>query len=412
MKTVYSLILGMLIFTMSACKKETNHTPTTPTGTTDSFLVTVVNGYGSGMYKAGDTVHIFSKELAENQLFDGWSSTDISLLNGSNEWHTWFIMPAKEMNFTCNLQTIQAFTLQYEQIQGSNMMKPVYSFFPAHHKGIVYLLHGTGGSASALLADYDWQLLIKKLVNDKFAVIITEAEEATANTDMNGDGKIRWNSLPYDTLSNVDFANIRIITDTFCKRGITNAGIPKYSIGMSNGGNFSTVLSTIYSYKSGVSFCAPSGNPIAQNTTTPILFCMARFDNNPNVGPAGNANALNDANTISGRGICSNYLIKERSPLYPERFARKGDISLTQSAAIFNELKANNLLDTGNYFRGYADALVTAVSANPSAFPRISSLSTAQFFSVRGEISLAVSDHKMYSDYNSAVLKFLNTQCQ
>ena len=138
---------------------------------------------------------------------------------------------------------------------------------------------------------------------------------------------------------------------------------------------------------------------------------MARYDNNENVGPTGNANALSNAQTISGRGVCSKYFIKERSPLYPGRFARRGDISLAKSAAVFNEIKVKGYLNNKNYFIGFADAFVTAYQANPTAFPEINSLTPVQKLFVVEQVDLSVSDHQMYSDYNRATLKFLNTQC-
>lgn len=409
MKHLFSLIGCSLL--IIACKKSGTISPVTPPSA-DSFTVTVNNGYGSGKYKAGDTVHIFSKAYPSSQVFGSWSGNNVSLLNAPEEWHTWFIMPQKDVAFSGSVQNIQSFTLNFENIRGRDRMKRVYYYFPAGHKGIVYLLHGTGGSAAFLVADYEWQLLINDLVNEKFAVIVTESEESTTNSDLNGDGVLRWNTAPWDTITNVDYANIRIITDTFYNRGLAGRAEPKYSIGMSNGGNFSTALSTIYNYKAGVSYCAPAGTPIAQITNTPLQFCMARFDNNPNVGSAGNANALNNSRLMTGRGICSKYFIKERSPLYPERFARRGDISTSQSTAVFNEIKKSGLLDTKNYFIGYSDALRSAMDANPSAFPQLNSLSFPQQNFVMTQIDLAVSDHKMYSDFNRATIQFLNKQCQ
>ncbi len=117
---------------------------------------------------------------------------------------------------------------------------------PAVYKGIVYLLHGTSGTAANLVGDYEWQQLIKDLVTDNFAVIVTEAEEATTKVDANADGKLRWTLLPVDTIRNIDFANIRIITDTFYHRGLTDRSKPKYSIGMSDGGFFSAGLSCFF----------------------------------------------------------------------------------------------------------------------------------------------------------------------
>jgi hypothetical protein len=138
---------------------------------------------------------------------------------------------------------------------------------------------------------------------------------------------------------------------------------------------------------------------------------MARYDNNENVGAPGNAAALSNSQTISSRGVCSKYFIKEHAPLYAERFARRGDISIAKSAAVFTELKAKGYLNNKNYFIGFSDILVSAYQANPTSFPEINSLTVLQKLFVVEQIDLSVSDHQMYSDYNRATLKFLNSQC-
>ncbi len=406
MKQLTFIVLAALL---ASCQKE-NGTINPPVQT-DSATVTVSNGYGSGKYKTGDTVHIFSQAYSDNQLFNTWSSADASLLNAKDEWHTWFIMPAKNLSFTGSIKNITPFTLNFEQVRGRDRNKPVYYYFPAGHKGIVYLLHGTGGSAQHFVNSYEYVQLIRDLVADNFGVIITEAEESTTGVDANGDGKIRWNNIPWDSTANVDFANLRIITDTFYNRGLTNRGKSRYSAGMSNGGNFSASLSLLYHYKAGISYCAPAGNPIASSSSVPFQFCMARFDNNENVGPAGNASALANSQTLTGRGICSKFYMQEHSPLYPERFARKGDITLAKSAALFAELKTKGFLDSKNYFIGFSDALTAAYQSNPAVFPELNSLTALQKLSVIEQVDLAVADHQMYSDYNRATLKFLNTQC-
>lgn len=410
MKKLLPLLIIPVIF---SCQKESgsNSGGGNPPVTTDSFTVTVSNGYGSGKYKTGDTVHIFSVAYSNTQLFDTWSSSDATLLNGKDEWHTWFIMPARNVSITGSVKSSVSFSLTLEQIRGRDRLKPVYYYFPANHKGFVFLLHGSGGSAQQFTSSYESQLLIRDLVNDNFGVIITESEESTTGIDANGDGNIRWNPVPFDSTTNVDFANIKILTDTFYNRGVTNRSKFRYSLGMSNGGFFSSTLSMMYSYKAGISYCAPSGTIVAQSTTIPFQFCMARFDNNDNVGPQGNADALTNSQMISGRGICSKYLITEHSPLYPERFARRGDISLSQSAAVFNELKTKGYLNSKNYFIGFSGSLTNAFQANPTSFPAINSLNLLQRAFIVQQIDLAVADHQLYSDYDKASLKFLNMQC-
>lgn len=401
--------LACLLFLFSCSKSSTTDPVPLPV---DSATVTVTNGYGSGKYKVGDTVHLFSTAYSDLQQFDTWSGADIPLLNAKAEWHTWFIMPARNVSFSGSLKSVPAFTLQYEQIRGRDRLKPVYSYFPAGHKGFVFLLHGTGGTALNLVNNYEVKQLMKDLVADGFGIIVTEAEEATTGIDINGDGKLRWNSTPVDTINNVDYANIRIITDTFYNRGATSRAKLRYSLGMSNGGAFSAALSYVYSYKAGISYCAPGGTVLAQVSTVPLQFCMARFDNNDNVGPQGNADALSNSNTLTGRGVCSKYFMKERSPLYPERFARRGDITIAKSTAIFNELKSKGYIDQKNYYIGYSGPLVTAFQSNPASFPQLQTCTLLQLAFIVEQIDLAVSDHQMYSDYNKASLRFLNLQCQ
>jgi len=399
------------LFFLFSCAKDPAPPAPIPPPVTDSAIVTVSNGYGSGKYKVGDTVHIFSVALTDAQIFDTWSSADIALLNAKDEWHTWFIMPARAVAFTGSIKAITPVTLQFENIRGRDRLKPVYSFFPAGHKGFVYVLHGSGGTAQSVVNNYEFKQLMKELVADNFGIFITESEESTTGIDANADGKIRWNPAPADTLTNIDYINIRVLTDSFYNRGTTNRAKPRYSIGMSNGGNYSAALSAIYKYKAAVSYCAPSGVIVAQTSQTPLQFCMARFDNHENVGPQGNADALSNSNTFTGRGICSKYYIKERCPLYPERFARRGDITIAKSTTVFNELRSKGYLDAKNYFNGFSDVLSTAYTANPASFPELQSLTILQRLFVLEQIDLSVSDHQMYSDFNKVTLRFLNQQC-
>lgn len=402
----FSFILAL---TFVSCKKSPG--ANTPIPTTDSFKVVVNNGYGSGTYKIGDTVHIFSSHYTNDQLFDKWSG-DVSLLDAPGEWHTWFIMPAKNVTVSSSVKNITPFTLRYESIRGKDRLKPVYSYFPAGHKGIVYLLHGTNGTAANIAGDYEWQQLIKGLVNDDFAVIITEAEEATTRADANGDGKLRWYLLPADTIANVDYANIRIITDTFYNRGITDRSKPRYSIGMSDGGFFSAALSYLYNFRAGVQYCAQGSAGLMQTTTIPTQFCMMANDNNPSVGAAGNAEALSNFNLLNKKGVCSKYFINQRSPLYPERFARSGAITATQSVSIFNELKSKGYINGKNYYIGNSDAFLNAFKTNPASFPVIKSLALDQQVFVLEQINTSVADHHIYSDYDKATVRFLNNQCE
>jgi hypothetical protein len=105
---------------------------------------------------------------------------------------------------------------------------------------------------------------------------------------------------------------------------------------------------------------------------------MQRFDDADEVGPAGNATALANSQTLIGRGICSKYFINEHAPLYPERFARRSDINLSTSNAIFNEIKNRGYLNGKNYFTASSGVYRAAVLASPALYPVFVSLSAQQ----------------------------------
>ncbi|KAI9447046.1 hypothetical protein F5148DRAFT_1292462 [Russula earlei] len=408
MKRLFFAVIS-LIFAATACNKSSNSQSNPPAG--DSATVTVVNGYGSGTYKVGDTVQIWSNALPANTVFDVWTGYN-NLLQNSGEWHNTFIMPAQSVTVTATQKAITPYSLTYEKIKGVNILKNVYYYFPTGHKGIVYLLHGTGGSANNLVTTFAWIQMMNDLVAANYAIVVTEAEEISLNTDLNSDGKLRWLSTPLDSTSNVDYGNIKALRDTFYKRGYTNAAIPQYSLGMSDGGAFSSSLSYLYHFKTGVSYCAQGYQLIFNSSTTPFQFCMAKYDNNDEVGAQGDATALTYNQLLTSRGICSKYFSNDHSPVYPQRFARLSSISITTSTAFFNELKNNHWLDAKNYIKATSDSLAPIFVANPTLYPTYNSFNATQRIFVTDQIDQMYADHHFYDDLDKTSIHFLTSQCQ
>lgn len=396
-----------------SCQKSSSDAPApeTPVTKTDSAAVTVVNGYGSGKYKTGDTVHIWSNATADNYVFDQWTGYT-GLLQNVGEWHNSFVMPAQNVNVTANLKAITPFTLKYEKIKGVDILKNVYYYFPASHKGTVFLLHGSNGSALNLVTNYEWIQMIKDLIAAGYGVIVTESEESSLNSDLNGNGALQWKPAPIDSTTNIDLGNIKALRDTFYARGYTNPAVPLYSMGMSNGGAFSSVVSHLYKFRSGVSYCAQAYKIVFDVSSTPFLFCMAKNDERPEVGAAGNADALAYSQALKGRGVCSKYFLYDRSPVYPERFARRSDISPAISVALFNELKKNNWLDNRNYLKALSDSISKVFLANAAVYPAYNSLNIFQRDFVNGQIDVMFGAHQFYSDLNKTTINFLDTRCQ
>ena len=241
-------------------------------------------------------------------------------------------------------------------------------------------------------------------------MIITEAEEVTLNTDLNGDGKLRWSSSPLDARANIDFANIIALIDTFVTRGRMTRSTPRFAVGASNGAFFSFSIGTFLKYNGVAGYCAAGNNTLFTFSDTPAQWCMAQYDQNEDVGPAGNAQALANYDTLTSRGIYARYFLLDRSPCYPERFGRSGSISLTISRALFNEFRANGVLDANDYFLINALSIIERVRSTPAQFPVLRiSLNDSQRLFVLNQVDAMYADHGFYSDYNRKTLSFFNS---
>jgi len=379
-------------------------------GHAQTFNLTVNNGYGSGNYTAGDTVHVWCEAIPEDAVFARWSG-DIATMADVEEWHTTLVMPARNARLTANFRTIAPFTIQYETIRAVNNLKNVYSYFPPQYKGVIFLAHGTGGKAEYWVNHYENYQFTKDAIADSFAVIFTEAEEVTLNTDLNGDGKLRWSSIPLDARANIDIANIIALTDTFVARGRMTRSTPRFAVGISNGAVFSFSIGTFLKYSGVAGYCAASNNALFTFSDTPAQWCMAKYDSHEDVGPAGNTQALENYNTLLSRGIATNYYLLDRSPCYPDRFGRSGSISLqTTSRALFNEFRNNGVLDANGYFLINNLSLLERVRSTPAQFPvLLLSLNESQRLFVFSQVDVMYADHSFYSDYNRKTLSFLNS---
>lgn len=375
-----------------------------------TYSLTVNNGYGSGNYSAGDTVDIWCNAIPSAQVFDHWAG-DVSSLESQDEWHTKLLMPAQNISVSANFRTIGTINIQHESIMGRDTLKEVYSYFPPHFKGVIFCFHGSGGAAANWITLLDYRQFLHDAVADTFAFIITEAEEITKQTDFDSDGKLRWATLPYDSATNVDLANIKILMDTFRLRGITNGATKYYAVGMSNGGNFSPEVATLFGWSAAVSYCAQSSQLLMNMTQVPIQWCMAKYDNHPNVGPQGNADALADHNTLASRGICTNYFLQDHSPVYPERFMRDGNINSTLAGHLFTELQNNHLMDSDYYMLYASDTVFARILATPFSYPYFISLPAAEKIFMSTQVDAMYAAHQFFSDYNKRTLHFFDAPC-
>jgi hypothetical protein len=377
------------------------------------YTLTVENGYGSGQYAPGDTVHIWAKEWLPGQTFKNWTGQTV-WLKSPVEWHTTLRMPPKDIAVRANTQNLPVgANFTEERIRGRDTLKRVYHYFPAMQpKGVIWLFHGTNGSAANWVnIEFDQRQFADYLIAAQYAVVVTEGEEVTYGRDLFGnDGFLRYD-ISTDTLLNVDIANIRALRDTFIRRGWITRSTPHAALGFSAGGVFSTVLASALGWKAGISHCAPPPSYILGTTQTPLLLSMNQRDIIEDVGQEGNKAAYDAYQTLTKAGNCAQFFMLEPSPLHPERFRRLSSINGNLSQAIFNELKNNNCLNDANYISKIPGMIESSIRNQSANWPVISALTAAQRNFVLDQIDVLWSSHHFHTDFMGADLAFIERAC-
>lgn len=395
------LFFTFTILILASCKKE--KTETIDTGAIHQLVVN--NGYGSGSYKVGDTIHIWSIAYDSTKSFGEWAG-DVSFLKRPKEWHTTLTMPNRNVTVSAVIINMPPYTISFEVMAGQNNPKNVYYYFPSNPIGLLYLFHGTGGDAGNFIYGVENRSFVNAAIARGYAIVSTEAEEITLRKDIDGDGGLHFMTQPIDTINNVDYRNLKIITMEFIRRGWISVNTPRYSVGMSAGSNFSAAASGIWNF-TGVGYCSRAQNTGFEQRLSPFAYRLARYDDNDSYNyPIGLQQAMANMSILESRGIRNDLIENDRQPIYPERFARVPGISLENSIKIFNELKNNGQIDA----KGYAlnsNIITNNVKANPNLYPVILGFINQGITGMVSQVAASNAEHNFYSDLNDATLSFL-----
>jgi len=366
----------------------------------------ITSGYGEGQYMVGDTVHIWANLSLINETFQFWSG-DTSVLNDPLEWHSSFIMPDVDVQFIANIEQVELLSFDYEVIQGVNNPKNVYSIFPNDAIGTLFIFHGGGGSAENIINRIEPIHFIQDALFAGYNIVITESENATLSIP---DSQNRWDLYNWTLETNVDVQNIQVIIDTLVNRGQLNPDQPIYSVGVSNGGNFSSVVAQALNWNGAVLFCS-QGNPpeLYDILDTPTMFNVGKYD--PALG-GGNWGAEMNYDKLVARNVPAEFHVLDKSPLYPQRFMRIPNIDSTLSFDIYQEFMVNGIIDSNDYFQYLDDEIGPIILQNQNNFPTIMGLSIELRNHIFDQVKVMTADHSFFSDYNKRVLHFLNNHSQ
>ena len=133
--------------------------------------MSVQNGFGSGIYEEGETVHVFADFMPGYEVVANWSG-DLSL---SPEWHHQFIMPAQDVTITANMEVtdFELSQVQYPGVQGDIRL---FYAVPTNPVGVLFLFHGTGGSANVVYST-PFQNIAATAYEQGLAIVSTEAHK-------------------------------------------------------------------------------------------------------------------------------------------------------------------------------------------------------------------------------------------
>ncbi len=220
---------------------EGSVTDTSQCGDLNGPWAWVNDGYLSGIYPPGDTVHIWSDLDPITMTFQGWNG-DTSLLADSREWHTTFIMPDNNVHFYALQDSTGPIDFDHEVIQGAENQKNVYYKFPENSTGTIFFFHGGNGNAENIADRIEIIQFFQDALQEELGIIITESENTTL--DVPGSNN-RWLLQTWTLEENIDIANIGLVGTTI------------------------SVISSVISSISGIRYPVGPNRPKPKNTVIP-----------------------------------------------------------------------------------------------------------------------------------------------
>lgn len=382
-----------------------------------TYNLTIENGYGSGTYNEGDTIHIWSEAVFDDAVFLNWTGNGTQYLTFDNEWHTTLIVPegtnVGSISLTANFGVIPAST-QFSSVSFllkgenagviTNVSKETFYAIPPTPKAIVFLLHGTGGSGEGIFSKYESNILVKDLVYSGYAVFTLDANEVTMG-DQNGDGNIRWlnsNAAVANTENNIDIYNINALRDSVIEKFSFSQNIPSFTIGMSAGAVFSDICASALGFNASAHITAKGqSKTYTRSDIVPVIWIMSENDHNES---ADNEAAYQNYLTMNANQTAEWHWFR-RSPVYPERFLRSSNsVSESQANGFFQNLLNNNYLDENN--------LLTELDVEqlPLSLLEGLGLNGSQKLDIYQQLKCVNADHVLHSDYNKNIIRFFNQQ--
>lgn len=369
------------------------------------YRLTVLNGLGSGNFHAGDTAHIFAREMGESEVFGEWTPSenrDRAAITYPKEWHTTLVMPARDVTVRGDIRPVRLPAAQVDTLALEAVPYPVVvrSIIPDTPCALLCLFHDVGETSANWTDDVERAQFIRDALAAGAGVVAFDAQEIAAG-DLDGNGSAGW-LLTEPASTNGDMVAVQ---EALAELYPDMIGIPRLAAGIGRGAKFASILPPLLNFRASALFASAGYEP-GQDGALDRYHSPAILVVPVNTGTEQIAAADRTVRRIRDNGVAAEALYHYPSPLYPERFARIGSTDRSTSLALFTEMKAGGLIDNRNFLSvppGTALSLMIASPAYP-AFNRADSVRREQI--VR-QLNAAFAGHEFASDYNKSVLEFL-----
>lgn len=273
---------------------------------------------------------------------------------------------------------------------------PVISYVPDHPRGMVYLFHGSNGSAN--FADrVEMTDVLNRLVLRGYGFVSTSSTERT--------GDKRWEVGDPSLTTNPDLARLARLQAHLVATTPLEAGTPLVAIGMSNGARFVTLWGQAfknagYPVKAIWASNGMTAPPFegAGQLKVPVVFTTA--DNDFTVPPRGVARSFAIAHNS---GTPSEYYASHERNLNAAQYERVPGIDMNESKQILFALVASGVWD-GNGKRVEPDIQKAVARAQAASLPA----SAVPRNEVDNETAVQLAVHAFTAEYAEQVIAFFN----
>ncbi|MCK6582507.1 MAG: alpha/beta fold hydrolase [Anaerolineales bacterium] len=358
--------------------------PVVATPAMPSYSLTVVNGFGSGRYQAGSTVHVWANPYQQGWTFDIWNG-DTQPLPDIRSMHATMIMPAQDIQIEATYKEIPVWSVSHASIAGRDVS---YYFPSTDYKGVILFFHGSGGDAR------EWSNLgmerrhfFDDAIAEGYAVLALDS----------GDRLNKQWDLDLPPASNPDLEAVEAILTSFRADGWMSAETPLYGVGMSQGGRFATLAGYTLGMKATAIWVGAEHEEITSITTVPTIWCLA--DHDPIID---REEVLAQYQKLIKRHVDAIFYVHTQTPLYPLYFVNIEGIDEAASERLFSEFQSRGYLDSDNF-----------LIENPrlSGWEKHIGLEYPESarLDIQDRLFVAYAEHAFYSDCDHLVLDFFDS---